>query len=309
MGMLINGKWDNDADRSMASGRYRREESALMTAIGQNHLHGMQQDPGRFVLVASASCPWSHGAVIALVLSELSDRVLIQWAGGPRVEGYGLRPTGPISDYGQIKHAHQLYALTDPGYTGRATVPILWDSAEQKALSNSSADIISAFNRAGGGPDLQPKHLSRDIETLTKEIFDGLSNAVYRAGKAERQDEYDDAADTVFATMARLEDRLGDQRFLFGDVMSTADIRLFATLVRFDTVYATHFRCTRKRLVDHPALWRFTRRIYQMPGIRQTIDFDEIRFGYYVNDGAHNPFDIIGQQPEIDWEDRSGLER
>ncbi len=214
---------------------------------------------------------------------------------------------GAITRLGHIRHAHQLYSLTDPAYTGRATVPMLWDSKHQMILSNSSADIICAVNQAGGGPDLLPESLSGEINTLTNEIFDGLSNAVYRAGKAERQDEYDQAVDTVFATMDRLEGRLTDQPFLFGADLTTADIRLFATLVRFDTVYVTHFRCTRRRLVDYPALWRFTRRIYQMPGIKDTVDFDEIRFGYYANDGSHNPFGIIGRQPIIDWENREGL--
>ncbi len=307
MGMLIDGKWDQNADRSMLSGIYRREASALASVIDADVLHALQYDPDRFVLIASASCPWSHGSVIALVLSELSAHLPIQWAGGRRIQGYALLPDGPITRLGEIQHAHQLYSLTDSTYTGRATVPMLWDSKHQVVLSNSSADIIVALNQAGRGPDLRPESLENDIDTLTNEIFDSLSNAVYRAGKTERQDEYDEAVNTVFDTMDHLEDRLMDQHFLFGTNLTTADIRLFATLVRFDTVYATHFRCTRKRLVDYPALWRFTRRIYQMQGIKQTIDFEEIRFGYYVNDGSHNPFGIVGQQPQINWDSRDGL--
>ncbi|WP_298937903.1 glutathione S-transferase C-terminal domain-containing protein [uncultured Ruegeria sp.] len=307
MGMLIDGRWDQNADRSMLSGTYRREASVLATIIDADVLHALRHDPDRFVLIASASCPWSHATVIVRQLSELSDNVPIQWAGGRRIEGYGLLPEGPITRLGNIKHAHQLYSLTDPTYTGRATVPMLWDSKRQLVLSNSSADIILAFNQAGRGPELRPDNLASEIDKLTSQIFDGLSNAVYRAGKAERQGEYDDAVDTVFDTMDRLEDRLMDQRFLFGDDLTTADIRLFATLVRFDTVYATHFRCTRKRLVDYPALWRFTRRIYQGPGVKETVNFEEIRFGYYVNDGSHNPFGIIAQQPQINWDCRDGL--
>ena len=305
--MLIDGKWDNDADRTMISGAYLREKSALSTTIDANVLRKLRTAGNRFVLVASASCPWSHGAVITLVLSQLGDRVPIQWAGGPRVEGYGLLANGPISILGQIRHAHQLYSLTDPTYTGRSSVPMLWDSKEKIVLSNSSADITFAFNEAGSGPDLAPVSLSSDIYALTGQIFDGLSNAVYRAGKAERQDKYDEAVNTVFATMDRLENRLADKKYLFGADLTIADIRLFATLVRFDTVYVTHFRCTRKRLVDYPALWRFARQVYQVPGIKDTVDFDEIRFGYYTNDGCHNPFGIIAHQPIIDWENKSGL--
>ncbi|MEM8878095.1 MAG: glutathione S-transferase C-terminal domain-containing protein [Pseudomonadota bacterium] len=308
MGMLVEGKWEGDTDRSMIDGAYRREQSSLPNRIDEAVLRRLRDEPSSFILVASASCPWSHGAVVASVLCGHAEALPVQWAGGPRLQGYGLLPDGPITSGSDIRHAHQLYSLTDATYTGRATVPMLWDKEERRVLSNSSADIIAALDRTGTALRLRPEQLGSAIDQLTGEIFDGLSNAVYRAGKAERQDEYDEAVDTVFATMDRLEDRLLDQRFLFGADLTSADVRLFATLVRFDTVYATHFRCTRKRLVDYPALWRFTRRIYQMPGIAETVDFEQIRFGYYVNDGSHNPHKIIGQQPAIDWESCDGLD-
>lgn len=307
MGMLIDGRWDHEADGSMVGGTYRREPSPLASALSDQIIEALPNAPGRFYLIASASCPWSHGAVIALTLAGLSDAIPIQWAGGPRVEGYGLMPGGPIPDRATIQHVHQFYTTSDPTYTGRATVPILWDTQANIILSNASVDIISAFDAASSVINLLPDSGREDIEALTQFIFDGLSNAVYRAGKAQRQDAYDEAVDTLFATMDILEARLEAGPYLFGQDLTLADIRLFATLVRFDTVYATHFRCTRKRLVEYPALWRFTRRIYQLPGVKQTVDFEEIRFGYYINDGSHNPFGIIGQQPEIDWESREGL--
>ena len=218
-------------------------------------------------------------------------------------------PGGPIPNRADMHHVHQFYTATDPGYTGRATVPVLWDAQNRKIVSNSSAEIIAAFDAATQAINLRPAEMLGQIDQLAQFVFDGLASAVYRAGKSQRQDEYDDAVDTVFRTMDTLENRLEDRRFLFGADLTLADVRLFATLVRFDTVYATHFRCTRKRLVDYPNLWRFSRRIYQMPGIKQTVDFDEIRFGYYANDGSHNPFGIIGQQPEINWESNAGLEK
>ena len=307
MGMLIDGIWDNTADRSMQDGSYRREMSAMPTKLDAQTVDLLRAEPSRFVLVASASCPWSHATVLASVFKGFAGHLPLQQAGGPRVQGYGIRPGGPLSAGGEVSHLHQLYSQTDAAFTGRATVPVLWDRVQNRILSNSSADILRAFNQAGSGPDLCPEPLRKDIEQLTASIFDGLSNAVYRAGKAERQDEYDAAVDLVFATMETLEARLSAGPFLFGAEMVETDIRLFATLVRFDTVYATHFRCTRKRLVDHPALWRFTRRIFQMPGISDTVDFDEIRSGYYLNDGSHNPHNIIAQQPVIDWGDTSGL--
>ncbi|MEM7193418.1 MAG: glutathione S-transferase C-terminal domain-containing protein [Pseudomonadota bacterium] len=307
MGMLINGAWSDREDRSMVSGTYRREHSELQTKLDADVLVCLTTAKDRFYLIASASCPWSHGAVIALVLGELSGRIPIQWAGGPRIEGYALLADGPLSENRGFKHVHQFYTATHSDYTGRSTVPLLWDDETQSIVSNSSLDIMMAFNEVGNGPNLRPPGHVEDIDKLTEYIFSGLSNAVYRAGKAERQVEYDEAVDTVFNTMDRLEAQLRHRTFLLGDDLTTVDIRLFATLVRFDTVYATHFRCTRARLTDYPALWRFTRRIFQMPGIRETVDFDEIRFGYYVNDGSHNPHNIIGQQPDIDWDDPQGL--
>lgn len=307
MGMLIDGQWDDTADRSMVSGTYRREQSALPTSIGPELFGAIRAQQNRFFLIASASCPWSHGAVIALVLSGLGDRVGIQWAGGPRRQGYGLLPGGPLPKRTTYQHLHQFYTATIPDYTGRATVPILWDAQSETILSNSSADIILAFDAISPEMSLRPDDRGDEIDALTQYIFDGLSNAVYRAGKSQRQDEYDAAVNLVFDTLDALETRLAGNTYLFGDRLTGADVRLFATLVRFDTVYATHFRCTRKRLVDYPHLWRFTRQIFQMPGIRQTVDFAEIRYGYYVNDGDHNPHDIVGQQPEIDWDSKAGI--
>ncbi|MEL6463540.1 MAG: glutathione S-transferase C-terminal domain-containing protein [Pseudomonadota bacterium] len=307
MGMLIDGKWDDTADRSMVSGKFRREESALPTSIDRAARQNISSQKNRFFLIASASCPWSHGAVISLVLAGLTETVGIQWAGGPRKEGYGLLPGGPLPKRGEFEHVHQFYTSTISDYTGRSTVPVLWDAADNKILSNSSEDIILAFDAISPRIELRPKARADEIDALTQHIFDGLSNAVYRAGKSQQQDEYDEAVDLVFSTLDGLEQILGGQTFLFGDDLTLADVRLFATLVRFDTVYATHFRCTRRRLVDYPNLWRFTRQIFQIPGVRQTVDFQEIRYGYYVNDGDHNPYGIIGHQPEIDWDDRTGI--
>ncbi|MBL4768518.1 MAG: glutathione S-transferase C-terminal domain-containing protein [Rhodobacteraceae bacterium] len=306
MGMLIDGKWNDSTDRFMQGGKFLREQSQMPTDINGDTQTRLCDSPTDFVLVASSSCPWSHGATLAYVLKGWANLMPLQMAGGPRVEGYALLPDGPLtSDTGH--HLHQFYTQTITNFTGRVTVPLLWDVAQARIISNSSADIMAALNQRPSGPDLLPEAIKSEIEALIPTIFDGLSNAVYRAGMAERQDEYDSAVNTVFATMDMLNTRLSDQAFLFGPDITVADIRLFASLVRFDTVYATHFRCTRKRLVDYTSLWRFTRRIYQMPGVQETIDFDEIRFGYYVNDGSHNPFGIIGQQPDIDWLDKTGL--
>ncbi|MEM6382213.1 MAG: glutathione S-transferase C-terminal domain-containing protein [Pseudomonadota bacterium] len=307
MGMLLDGQWHHDADLSMKDGAYRRENSALPDALDDPTLAALAGTPGRFVLVASASCPWSHGAVLAHHFKGFSPALCIHMAGGPRIEGYALRPSGPLEFLG-FAHLHQLYTATDPAYTGRSTVPVLWDMESGRIVSNDSTNIMRAFDKCGVGPALFPTDRANELDGFMAWLFEGLSNAVYRAGKAQRQDEYENATASVYATLEAVEERLSDQPYLFGATVTAADIRLFATLVRYDTVYATHFRCTRHRLMDFPALWRFTRRIFQLPGIAQTVDFDEIRRGYYLNDGSHNPFGLVADQPMIDWWDRSDLD-
>jgi putative glutathione S-transferase len=307
MGMLIDGVWNDDVDRFMVDGAFQRETSVFPSVVGSDAIDALAATPERFVLVASFSCPWSHGAVLAWMLKGFSKNILLQRAGGARVQGYGLLPDGPLSGPMDLKHMHELYSASDPNFTGRATVPMLWDQQNKCGVSNSSAEIMRAFDAAGQGASLYPAAQAGEIDQLIAVIFDGLSNAVYRAGLAERQDVYDAAIESVFGTLDQLDTRLSDQTFLMDEAITLADLRLFATLVRFDTVYATHFRCTRKRIVDYPSLWRFARRIYQMDGVKQTIDFDDIREGYYVNDGNHNPFGLIGAQPEIDWDDAAGF--
>lgn len=300
MGMLIDGVWHDDADRSMQDGTYRREQSPLASRIDDGVLARLRENPESFTLIASMSCPWSHGAVLTRLFKGFGQSMGVHGAGGPRVQGYALQPQGPLAGLG-FAHVHQLYTASDPSYTGRATVPVLWDAAQSAIISNSSADIIGALDAAGQGPSLFPDEHAQALAMFLPWMFENLSNAVYRAGKAQRQDEYEKATASVYAALHALEDRLAGQHYLFGDQMSVADVRLFAALVRYDSVYATHFRCTRYRLTDFPRLWQFTRRIYQMPDVAQSVDFEEIRRGYYLNDGSHNPFGLVADQPEIDW--------
>jgi putative glutathione S-transferase len=296
MGMLVDGVWTDDADQTMQEGRYRRQGSALSQLLNSD---AGTSDRDDLVFVASQSCPWSHAATIVHALNDLSDQITMQIACGPRTQGYRLAAGGPISGVGE--HIHQLYSATDPDYTGRATVPVLWDRRAGEIISNQSTDILRYFDSIGTETNLRPAEHVEEIDTLLDQIHDGLANAVYRAGKAQRQDEYDDAAEVVYATLHDMEDRLRFNQFLIGSHLTEPDIRLFATLVRYDAVYATHFRCTRYRLTDFPNLWNFTRDLYRMPQIRKTVDFDEIRAGYYLNDGDHNPHDIIADQPQLDW--------
>ena len=294
--MLIDGAWSDDADQTMEGGRYRRQASMLPQRLASRTT---AQGASDLVFVASQSCPWSHAAAIVHALNSLGDQIPLQRAVGPRTEGYRLAQGGPLS--GEGEYLHKLYSVTDPTYTGRATIPLLWDSTARQIVSNDSTEILRFFGAIGPQPTLRPSEFVPEIGALLTQIFDGLANAVYRAGKAQRQDEYDDAVESVYTTLHELEDRLASRQYLITTHLTEPDIRLFATLVRFDSVYATHFRCTRHRLTDFPNLWRFTRDIYRMPVVQKTVDFEEIRKGYYLNDGDHNPNGIVADQPILDW--------
>lgn len=203
--------------------------------------------------------------------------------------------------------------MSDPGYTGRVSVPVLWDSRTRRIVSNESAKIVRAFDavrRRDGGLDftLVPEGLRDEIDALNARTYRDLSNAVYRAGLARRQSAYDEAVAQVFAMLDELEGRLATRRYLFGATIAETDWRLFPTLVRFDAVYHTHFRCTRRRLVDYPNLWAYARDLHAWRGVAETVDLAAIRAGYYLNDGAHNPFGIVAVAPDADWRMAHGRE-
>ena len=299
MGMLIKGAWSEDADQTMEGGRYRRHASTLPQLLTSCTEVEMETVGSGLVFVASRSCPWSHAATVVHALNDLAGRISLQFAVPPRTEGYRLTRNGPLSVEGEF--VHQLYSKTEPTYTGRVTVPLLWDKKARQIISNDSTAILRFFDIIGSQTTMRLTEHETEIDVLLAQIYDGLANAVYRAGKAQRQDEYEDAVEAVYATLQSLENRLRFQQYLIAAHLTEPDIRLFATLVRFDTVYATHFRCTRYRLTDFPNLWRFTRDIYRIPGVRATIDFEEIRKGYYLNDGDHNPHGIVAEQPALDW--------
>lgn len=314
MGMLMDGHW-TDADRSIVEGRFVRPESVHSGALG-DVAGQLRAQPGRYHLIASSSCPWSHRALLVRVLKGLERCVPVQIAGGVRAEGYavdrGAPWTVPGSDL-QVRHVHELYSLSDPGYSGRATVPVLWDTHAGRIVSNESARILRAFDAADADVEqaftLVPPSLRDRIDALNADVQANLSNAVYRAGFAQRQDAYDDAVQAVFAMLAGLEQRLANSRYLFGRTITEADWRLFPTLVRFDAVYHGHFKCTRRRLVDLPHLWAYARDLHAWRGVAATVDLVAIREGYYLHDRSINPFGIVAVAVDADWSAAHGRER
>ncbi len=318
--MLINGKWTDD-DQLIEDGAFVRRDSVYSQDIDPDDVAAITSGPGRFHLIASSSCPWSHRTVLVQNLKGLHDVVPTHIAGGIRIEGYPvdhgrpwLVPGTDTSAETFIVHLHELYSLSDADFTGRTSVPVLWDSQDQKILSNESEKIIRALDNIRQSDDatdytLVPDNLRDEIAALNARLQFGLSNAVYRAGLAERQEAYDDAEGLVFKTLDELETRLANQRYLFGPFVCETDWRLFPTLVRFDSVYHSHFRCTRARIVDYPNLWAYARDLFAWRGVSATVDFDGIRAGYYLNDGMNNPHGIVGAPPRADWLEPHGRDR
>lgn len=315
MGMLLNGVWSEEDD-AIQEGAYVRAPSSYDAPIVQETIDHLSHDPGRFTLIVSMSCPWSHRTLLVRAMKELSDLLPIHIAGGARIEGYPVAGGSAWTPPGlkrAIIHLHELYAASDPNFTGRVTVPILWDSVDQKIVSNDSAQIMRALDAvsAPGVPDftLRPRHLVPEMDELNAFIHEGLSNAVYRAGFAETQAPYDEAVVQVFGTLDMLEEQLDDRRYLFGTGLTESDLRLFTTLVRFDAVYAILARCSLRRLIDYPNLWAYARDLYAWPMAASTIDMRALREGAYQADRTTNPFGLVAIAPDVDWTMPHGRER
>ena len=304
MGMIFEGQW-SEQDEIIRDGAFIRAASTFDHSLSQSVTNEIATGSKRYILVASLSCPWSHRTLLVRNLKKLQNLLPVHIAGGPRVQGYGLLSTGPLNL--PFEHVHQLYTQSEPNVTGRSTVPILWDAKLKQIVSNDSAKIMHGLDQVPTQSTftLTPARFETDIESLNETIQTNLANAVYRAGLAQKQSAYDEAVKDVFSMLDNLDERLSRQRFLFGKTLTQTDIRLFATLVRFDAVYATHFRCTRKRLVDYQYLWPYARDLYNLPGIADTVDFTAILDGYYSNDGTNNPHAIIAELPQTNWQEPS----
>ncbi len=309
MGMLVDGNWV-DENRTIKDGAYVRAPSAYKDPLNATTLRLIPEYPGRFHLIASLSCPWSHRTLLARAFKGLADAIPIHVAHGPRTQGYRAgMPDTPWQipgDGKSIVHLHELYTTVAPHYTGRVTVPILWDATERRIVSNESAVIVAGFDQVRASNNaldwtLRPPDLDGEIETLATQIQTQLSNAVYRAGKAQRQEIYEAAVNEVFACLAMLEQRLEHSRFLHGNTLTETDLRLWPTLARFDAVYAGHFKCSRHRLIDYRHLWGYARDLHTIKGVAATFDEPEIRTAYYGEDTDINPHGIIATAPTIDW--------
>jgi glutathionyl-hydroquinone reductase len=282
MGMLVDGKWQTQKELwgDASTGRFRRTETQFRNWVtadgspGPSGEGGFEAAPGRYHLYVSNACPWAHRTLIMRALKGLEDMIslsVVHWFMGE--DGWTFEPgEGVIGDplFG-AQFLHEIYSAAKPDYTGRVTVPVLWDTERGTIVNNESAEIIRMFNSAfdgvGAAPgDYYPEDLRDEIEAVNARVYDTVNNGVYKSGFATTQEAYEEAVGPLFDTLDWLEDRLSRQRYVAGDRFTEADIRLFTTLVRFDPVYHGHFKCNVRRIVDYPNLWALTREIYQMPG-------------------------------------------
>ncbi|TPE49378.1 glutathione S-transferase family protein [Amaricoccus solimangrovi] len=325
MGLLRDGEWvDRWYDTDSTGGAFERQPTTWRNwvtpdgAPGPSGEGGFAAESGRYHLYVSLACPWAHRTLIFRALKGLAPHVSVDVVHPVMAEDGWTFATdfpGATGDrLGGRRFLREVYLAADPKASGRVTVPVLWDRKRETIVSNESAEIIRMFNSAfdaitGDRGDFWPEALRAEIEAVNTRVYDGVNNGVYRAGFATRQEAYETAARGVFETLDWLEERLGSRRYLMGDRLTEADIRLVTTLFRFDPVYHGHFKCNRRQLRAYPALWAYARELYQLPGVAETVDFAHITTHYYVSHKTINPTGIVPIGPDLDWSAPHGRDR
>ncbi len=316
MGLLVDGQWqDKWYDTEASGGRFVREDAGFRNWVtadgsaGPTGVGGFKAEANRYHLYVSLACPWAHRTTIYRKLKGLEDMISLSVVhpfmgdkGWTFAEGAGVI-ADPIVN---ASYLYEVYVAAKPNYTGRVTVPILWDKKTNTIVSNESSEIIrmlnSAFDKAGATDvNFLPKALLTEIDTINEFVYSAVNNGVYKAGFATTEAAYKEAVVTLFDTLDTLEARLADQRYLLGDTITEADWRLFTTLVRFDAVYVGHFKCNIRRIVDYPNLWGYLRDLYQVPGIAETVSIEHIKAHYYTSHANINPTRIIPVGPVLDF--------
>ena len=324
MGLLVDGKWqDRWYDTSKAGGRFIRSDSQFRNWVtvdgsaGPTGTGGFKAEAGRYHLYVSLACPWANRTMIFRSLKGLEEYITVSVVHWYMAEnGWTFDAAdGVIPDpVNHARYLHQVYTAADSGYSGRVTVPILWDRKTNTIVSNESSEIIrmlnSAFDEIGAKPgDYYPQALRADIDEINERIYSNVNNGVYKSGFATTQEAYEEAVYPLFETLDWLEQRLSGQRYLLGDVLTEADWRLFTTLIRFDPVYVGHFKCNIRRLEDYPNLWAYTRELYQYENVADTINMHHIKHHYYVSHTTINPSGVVPVGPELDLHRPHGREQ
>jgi len=316
MGLLQEGKWvDQWYDTDSTGGRFVRKLPQFRSWItsdgsaGPSGDGGFKAEPGRYHLYVSLACPWAHRTLIFRALKGLEDMISVSVVHWYMVDnGWTFQAgDGVVADpVNGAQYMYQIYTAAMPNYSGRVTVPVLWDKHSNTIVSNESPEIIRMFNTAfdavGAKPgDYYPPELRAEIDDLNERIYESVNNGVYKCGFATTQEAYEEAIQPLFETLDWLDERLSSQRYLTGSTITEADWRLFTTLVRFDPVYVGHFKCNVKRIIDYPNLSGYVRDLYQQPGISESVNMQHIKNHYYASHESVNPSRIIPAGPEIDF--------
>ena len=315
MGLLVDGVWqDAWYDTAQTGGRFVRQESQFRNwvtpdgAPGPSGEGGFRAEPGRYHLYVSLACPWAHRTAIFRKLKSLED-VISMTEVEPVMgdEGWQFGPDADLDTLNGKQKLNEIYLIADPRYTGRVSVPVLWDKQQRTIVNNESSEIIRMLNSAFDAftnerTDYYPAELRGEIDAINERVFMSVNNGVYRSGFASTQEAYEEAFLDLFATLDWLEDKLSRQRYLAGDRITEADWRLFTTLLRFDAVYHGHFKCNLRRIVDYPNLSNYLRELYQWPGVADTVNMDHIKRHYYASMLHLNPSGIVPLGPALDFE-------
>ena len=316
MGLLVDGTWqDQWYDTKSSGGRFVRKDASFrnwITADGTAGSSGegeFKAEADRYHLYVSLACPWAHRTLIFRKLKKLEDLISVSvvhhFMGA---QGWTFETDEAATGdalFGST-HLHQIYTRDTPDVTTRVTVPVLWDKKQNRMVSNESSEIIRMFNSAfnaitGENTDYYPEKMRADIDALNEPIYSNVNNGVYRCGFATTQEAYEEAIAPLFETLDMVEERLATNRYLMGDQITEADWRLFTTLVRFDPVYVSHFKCNIRRIGDYPNLWNYTKELYQVPGVAETVNMHHIKTHYFGSHESINPTRIVPFGPQLDY--------
>jgi putative glutathione S-transferase len=310
LGMLVDGKWVTDREQEDKQGKFLRPSTTFRNWITADGSSGFKAERDRYHLYISLACPWAHRTLIMRQLKGLSDAIAVSVV-NPEMgdnswefsDGEGCIP----DTINHTRYLWELYTKVESDYTGRVTVPVLWDKQQGTIVNNESREIIRMLDTEFGeiakpDVDLYPKALQQQIDETIDAIYQPINNGVYRAGFATTQEAYEEAVTELFENLDHWETVLGSQRYLCGDRLTEADICMFTTLLRFDPVYYVHFKCNLRRIVDYPNLWGYLRDLYQHPGVKETCNLDHIKRHYYKSHPKVNPTRIVPKGPVIDFD-------
>ncbi|GKW52587.1 glutathione-dependent reductase [Pseudoalteromonas sp. NCCP-2140] len=316
MGLLVNGQWqDKWYDTDNNQGEFKREAAQLRNWVTEDGSAGQSGDAGfkaekdRYHLYVSLACPWAHRTLIFRHLKGLEDYISVSVVSPDMLE-HGWTFDKDNHSTGDAlfdsEFMHQIYTRNKVDYSGRVTVPVLWDKKTQRIVSNESAEIIRMFNSAfnaltGNERDFYPQSLRSEIDEVNEFVYHNINNGVYRAGFATTQEAYTEAFDDLFAALDKIEQRLTANRYLVGETLTEADWRLFTTLIRFDSVYVGHFKCNLRTIESYPAISNYLRELYQIEGVSKTVDFYHIKRHYYFSHTMINPTQVVPKGPDIDY--------